>query len=219
MNQEIQNYFKENDYVVIRNFLTPELSAFMYNYCKIKVQSSDLKYVHAKHVYNDHWDGSWAGDEQVNNSFYQYGDPAMESLLELSKNCMEQYTGLSLLSNYSYWRFYQKGNVLERHTDRESCEISTTLCLGYDVSNVDKTVYPDYKWAMFIKDKAGNEIPVAMNPGDMIVYRGDKLEHWREPFKGLCHAQVFMHYNDANGPYKINYDGRPILGVPKYIQF
>ena len=215
MNQEIQKYFKENDYVVIRQFLSPEMAAFIYNYTRIKVKSNDIKYVYANQHYNNMWDGSWEGDDQIPQAFYQYGDPVMDSLLELSIPSMQEYTGLSILPNYTYWRFYQKNDELKRHIDRESCEISTTLCLGYDVSDVDQNVYPDYKWAMFIKDKSGNELPVTMNPGDMIVYRGDRLEHWREPFKGLCHAQVFMHYNDANGPYKIKYDGRPCLGIPK----
>jgi hypothetical protein len=57
-----------------------------------------------------------------------------------------------------------------------------------------------------------------MKPGDMIIYRGCEVDHWREAFKGLNHAQMFMHYNDADGPYKGRYDGRPILGIPKHYQ-
>jgi hypothetical protein len=67
---------------------------------------------------------------------------------------------------------------------------------------------------MFVKEKNGKEIPVHMKPGDMIIYRGCELEHWREPYWGKNHAQVFLHYNEKGGQYDIPNDGRPILGMP-----
>jgi len=67
---------------------------------------------------------------------------------------------------------------------------------------------------MFVKEKNGKEIPVHMKPGDMIIYRGCELEHWREPYWGKNHAQVFLHYNEKGGQYDIPFDGRPILGMP-----
>ena len=53
--------------------------------------------------------------------------------------------------------------------------------------------------------------------GDMLIYSGCELEHWREPLQGKVCSQVFLHYNHANGPFaKTNLlDGRPLLGVPK----
>ena len=48
----------------------------------------------------------------------------------------------------------------------------------------------------------------------MIIYRGDVVEHWREPLWGNNHAQVFLHYNEKDGQYHIPYDGRPMLGLP-----
>ena len=39
-------------------------------------------------------------------------------------------------------------------------------------------------------------ITVNLKPGDMLVYRGMELEHWREEFQGDNCAQVFLHYND-----------------------
>ena len=219
MSQEIQNFFKENGYVVIRNFLTPEIARLMYEYSITKVQRENYRYTYHRNTYHEDWDGKW-GDTQTPNAYSAYADPLMESLLILSKNSMEEFTGLTLLPQYSYWRFYQKHSDLKRHKDRNSCEISTTLCLGYDVSDVDQSVYPDYDWPMWVQGKSGEEIPVHMKPGDMIIYRGCDLDHWREPFIGLNHAQIFMHYNDVNGPLKgsydeTKYDGRDTWGIPK----
>ena len=60
-------------------------------------------------------------------------------------------------------------------------------------------------------------IKYLLKPGDMIIYSGFELEHWREPFEGKLCGQVFLHYNHANGPFaKSNlYDKRPMLGIPK----
>jgi hypothetical protein len=142
----------------------------------------------------------------------------MDTLLSASRGMIENYTGLELIPNYTYWRFYQKDEDLKRHKDRHSCEISVTLCLGYNNSNVDDS---EYIWPMWVEtdelpDQDG--APIYMKPGDMIIYRGCDVEHWRERFKGLNHAQVFLHYNDKAGPYQIEFDGRPILGIPKKFQ-
>ncbi len=66
------------------------------------------------------------------------------------------------------------------------------------------------------KTKKVNKISINLNAGDLIIYRGNKLSHWREPFLGKNHAQVFLHYNIDNIENKINkYDGRPFLGLPE----
>ena len=66
---------------------------------------------------------------------------------------------------------------------------------------------------MFIEELDGKKTPIHMKPGDMIIYRGCELKHWREPFWGKNHAQVFLHYNEKGGEYDIPFDGRPILGM------
>ena len=43
-----------------------------------------------------------------------------------------------------------------------------------------------------------------MKPNDMIVYRGCEIEHWKRTFFGANHAQVFLHYNNVDGPYGEN---------------
>lgn len=209
-----QTYFEENKYVVIKEFLPPEMATIFYQYTKTITQAIDYKIQVDKPHHSEYWDGGF-GDAQVPNTFCRYGDPLMDTLMIMSLNKMQEFTGLTLVPNYTYWRFYQKGDDLKRHTDRGSCEISATLCLGYDTSNVDSNIHPDYDWAMFVADKEGKEIPVHMKPGDLIVYRGIDVEHWRERFIGLNHSQIFIHYNDACGPVRNYLDGRHIIGIPK----
>ena len=39
---EISNFFKENNYVVIKKFLDENLSGFLYNYCINKAKATDF---------------------------------------------------------------------------------------------------------------------------------------------------------------------------------
>jgi hypothetical protein len=61
---------------------------------------------------------------------------------------------------------------------------------------------------------------VLLDVGDMLVYSGCELEHWREPFDGNICGQVFLHYNHVNGPFaeKNKFDGRPMLGLPSFVK-
>lgn len=215
--KEIQNYFKENKYVVIRNFLDSNVSGLVYQYCLAKVQAMDFKTTFDKKNYDSDWDGSF-GDSQAPSSYSAYGDTLMDTILAASRPAIENYTGLNLVANYSYWRLYQKGEILSRHRDRFSCEISTTLCLGYNTSNLDQETFKDYDWPIYVEDIKGNEIAVHLKPGDMLIYRGCEVDHWRDEFLGLNQAQVFIHYNDADGESPNLYDGRPIIAIPKRFQ-
>ena len=63
-------------------------------------------------------------------------------------------------------------------------------------------------------------IKVDLNQGDMLVYRGCELEHWRNKFKGKDCAQVFLHYNNEKTPGSSQnlFDKRPHLGLPSWFK-
>ena len=63
-------------------------------------------------------------------------------------------------------------------------------------------------------------IKVDLDPGDMLVYRGVELEHWREKFKGKECIQVFLHYNNRKtwGAKDNMFDKRPHLGLPSWFK-
>ena len=111
----------------------------------------------------------------------------METLLVDTIKVMQKKTGLRLVPTYSYCRLYRTGNILKRHKDRPSCEISTTLNLGGDnwPIFIDPTgsdnVIDEYK--NIHKPGAPKGVEVNLKPGDMLIYSGCELEHWREPFK------------------------------------
>lgn len=144
------------------------------------------------------------GDPQVPESFSQYAPLCFESLMIILRDKIAEVTGKNLEPAYSYARIYYKGNTLDKHTDRESCQYSATICIENDKE----------PWPIYMEDWKGNVNSVDLYPGDMIVYRGDKLNHWREKYNGDKQIQCFIHYVDIDDKYKdfIN-DRRPMLGL------
>lgn len=206
------DFFRENKYIVVRNLIPKEFTNVYYEYCKLQTLAIDWKSQNRPHLYNKMWDGRF-DDPQCYGVFSKYGDHLMETTLLLKTNEVESLTGLNLLPNYAYWRLYEKGSVLDRHIDRASCEVSATINLGSNVSNVDKSVYPNYEWPIFVKTKEGQELPISLSPGDALIYRGCDIEHWREEFIGLNNAQVFFHWNEKDGEFNKLYDDRPLMGI------
>ena len=145
------------------------------------------------------------GDSQSPNSFAQYSLHCFESLAINLNDLMNKITGLILYPTYTYARIYYTGAILESHTDRPSCEYSTTICI--DSTDV---------WNFYIKDRNGKENILKLNSGDMCVYSGCELEHWRKPYDGQQQIQCFLHYVNSKGPYKdFKYDKRPMMGIFK----
>jgi hypothetical protein len=202
--------FKKNKYTVLKNAISPELAEFVYQYFLNKRNVArflfDQKYLSPFTEYYGVWN-----DEQVPNTYSHYSDMAMETLLQQVKPVMEKHTGLKLSETYSYARIYKEGDVLARHKDRYSCEISTTLNLGGE------------PWPIYL-DPTGKQgqagVKVDLEPGDMLIYSGCDLEHWREEFKGKNCGQVFLHYNKTSSKTaKENYlDKRPMLGAPAWFK-
>lgn len=120
----------------------------------------------------------------------RYGDIVGESLLLDIQPIIEQVVAKKLLPTYSFQRIYHRDGKLVRHVDRPSCEISCTLTIDFD----DKA--PD--WPIYIKLN-NKEIPVILDKGEGLIYRGCDMEHWRNSFKGNYSIHIFLHYVDADG--------------------
>ena len=162
-------------------------------------------------------------DGQIPNTYSQYANIAMETLMLKCQPEMEKATGLKLYPAYTYARVYKKGDILKRHKDRFSCEISTTMNLGGDdwpiyLSPDENVGIPDWKKITAVSKAKG--VKIDLKPGDMLVYRGMELEHWREKFKGKQCVQVFLHYNNRKtlGAKENMFDKRPHLGLPSWFK-
>jgi hypothetical protein len=215
--------FKKNKYEIIKKVINKDIADISYKYLLLKRNVTklffDTRYISP---YEEMF-GIWS-DKQVPNTYSIYGDILMEILLTEIKPIMEKITGLKLIETYAYARIYKKGDVLHRHKDRFSCEISTTLNLGGDewpiyIENKKNVGVPDDKKG--VTTTSNNKgVKVILQPGDMLVYRGNILEHWRDAFNGENCGQVFLHYNNlkTKGSLENKYDRRPHLGLPSAFQ-
>jgi len=202
--------FKKDKYQVIKGAVSKELADFCYQYFLNKREVArylfDEKYISQFTEYFGVWN-----DTQIPETYSHYSDIVMETLLQKVKPVMEEQAEVKLTETYSYARIYKKGDELKKHKDRYSCEISTTLNLGGD------------NWSIFLEpsgEKGKDGIEVKLKAGDMLMYRGCDLEHWRTPFEGEDCGQVFLHYNDASGKdaKQNKFDGRPMIGLPAYFK-
>tara|TARA_Y100000114_G_scaffold47844_1_gene43613 strand:- start:655 stop:1326 length:672 start_codon:yes stop_codon:yes gene_type:complete len=211
--------FKDKKYTVVKSAISKEKSDFIFKYFLLKRKVARYLFDNS---YMSPFREDWGmfNDPQVPKTYSHYSDIAMEVLLEEMLPVLKKETELDLVPTYSYARLYKKGDELKRHKDRESCEISTTLNLGGD------------SWPIFLEPNknvgisgvdgctpSSNNPGVKINlePGDMLIYSGCVLEHWRETFEGEVCGQVFLHYNNiktSGEEYK--FDKRPFLGLPNY---
>ena len=204
--------FKKKKYTVIRQAISKDLAAFVANYFLMQKQVYDTcrnaRYISPFENIIGHYEGQ---DEQIPHTYSQYSNIAMETLMLKCQPEMEKVTGLKLYPAYTYARIYKKGDELKRHKDRFSCEVSTTMNLGGD------------HWDIYL-EPSGKEklkgIKISLKPGDMLVYSGCELEHWREKFKGNECCQVFLHYNNIQtlGSKNNMFDRRPHLGLPSWFK-
>lgn len=186
--------FKKQKYLKIENLVPTDLCRIVTKYALLK---EETEYSPEK-----------AG-EQVENAHSVYSDTLMETMLHFLHPHMEKNTGLELCPTYSYYRVYRPTMDLKEHRDRESCEISTTVCFGFKYTDTT----PEYRWGMYVEP---NNL-ILQNPGDLIVYKGCEVTHWRAPFSAgskSYQVQAFFHYIDKNGPHypEFAYDKRPGIG-------
>ena len=126
------------------------------------------------------------GDPQVPKSNSYYNLSVCNILLGRLVDRVSKEAGKTLRPSYTYCRVCFKGAYLKPHKDRPSCEYSVTL-------NLSQT----HPWAIYMGKKA-----LIQKPGDGVLYKGCEIEHSRKEFEGDEYIQVFLHYIDADGPYK-----------------
>jgi hypothetical protein len=181
--------FQDQGFQKIKGFIPPYFSTYLRNYFFLQAQNNQTK----------------KGDSQAPHSHCLYGDPAFDMVMAISTPLIGEVVGKRLIPQYTYARIYQNGSVLERHCDRPECQYSVTLSLGGEYEKL---------WPIWINDYEGKSHEVSLECGDMVIYAGHDLEHWREKFEGNAQYQLFMHYVDSEGKYKDKiYDGRSNLGL------
>ena len=198
MKHEYSIKYDNEGYVVVKNYLNDQTKNLLFNHTLLKRQVCRHMWKEKKELFSPYLYGYPFGDGQVVGSYCHYSDPIFESLLYSSIKDMSNFTGKTLHPTYSYYRVYEPGAVMKKHIDRTSCKHSMTLCLGYT----------EKVWPIYLEGT-----PINLESGDLLVYRGDKLKHWRDPLPSGYQSQVFLHYVEegAKNWERDRYDTRPLL--------
>ena len=148
-------------------------------------------------------------EAQVEGSLATYTHPQYKQIHSGIRKKLESIIGRELYNTYYYDRFYFVGQELERHADRDACEISVSVHIS---SNIDEC------WPFNIKTVSGAELSLCLEPGDGLLYKGCERPHWRDPLESrykrkrdrlknwitrkeddTYYHQVFFHYVLADG--------------------
>ncbi len=137
------------------------------------------------------------GDEQSALRHVAYNEPVARFFHHQLAGIMSAAAGEPVKPSYVYFASYQGGAELERHTDREQCEFSITLCVDYTPEPESAT-----DWPIHLETPQGTVI-VYQAIGDALLYRGCQVPHYRKRlWRGATSSSIFFHYvrRDFSGP-------------------
>ena len=180
------------DYIIIKNAVDANL-------CKFLALEFEMMEAVCKHMYP----GESLAD-LCENTFARYSPLMMEALSVWLQPVIEEAVDMKLYPTYSYARIYYKGSELQKHFDRETSEVTVSVCLQKDVD-----------WPLYVKNSEGVVHQLDLEVGDIAIYSGRKHEHWRDPLPSEKQILAFLQYVDVNGPSSwLKWDTRPLLGMP-----
>ncbi len=200
-------FFAKNGYLPVKEFVSPELSNFLYKQLLMKVERNEF-----------------ITDQQSPDQPAWAGETFLDAILVEHQKKAEELVGYELYPTYTYARMYNPGAILDAHKDRPSCEVSFTCTLGFEGEPQSLFFCEDKKPEEELpageltneeiqRDRMKNT-PTKMvlsKPGDAALYKGCELIHWRDEVKNVRNlAQIFLHYVAKNGRNSTHkYDGRP----------
>jgi hypothetical protein len=169
MNQILQ----DNNYIFIDNFIDKNKALELYNQFKYDAKNNPQLF------YND---------PQCPKSLAIYNyRPFLELLIEKTP-FMTEIIGEPMFPTYTYSRLYAHGDKLDKHTDRNACEVSVTLNIGGDKD-----------WDIYFTKPNNEIVSYNLKSGQGVIYLGMVSEHWRNVFEGQEYGQIFLHYVKAKG--------------------
>jgi hypothetical protein len=133
------------------------------------------------------------GDEQSPRRYTFHNESVARFFHHQITNAVSAIVGEALKPSYVYLASYLSGAELKKHTDRQQCEFSVTLCLDFSPEPQLATSWP------ICLDTAEGTVTVYQALGDGLVYRGTKVPHYRGVLaEGYTSTSIFFHYVPEN---------------------
>jgi hypothetical protein len=202
--------FKKERYVVLRDIIPKDMIKFVYD-CWLRWEKSDK----LSQVIKPEEDIIFNSPEDTLNrsSAVFENAPWSVALQQYLKPKLEDIIDVELIPTYAYTRKYERNAFLKAHNDRPSCEFSVTLPIAYftDDHKPWKIWVKNDKDYIGVKDdryissitqdipiRERKDIGVELEPGDILVYQGPNVLHWRDRLVGKHSYNIFLHYITYN---------------------
>lgn len=210
MTNELTWKFMQDRYVVLKNLIPKDIINMTLDNWKAHEESSDSG------IYREESDITYKNPaSSIGKSTAMYSAPWAIALHNWLHEELKRHIDINLGITYAYSRKYERGAYLGSHLDRPSCEISATLCLDY--KSDDNSPWPI--WVRNDKNYIGAEAETVrvesqalsqrerkkngcksllLEPGDILLYQGPNIPHWRDYFLGDYSYHIFVHFYNRN---------------------
>ena len=169
--------FREKGYTPIADLIHPFHVAALRRYYRYLIRTGVIR----------------LGDGQSPRRYVAYNEPVARFFHQNIAATLSVVAGEPLKPSYVYLASYLSGAELKKHTDREQCEFSVTLCLDFSPEPVLETPWPIHL------DTLSSTITVYQALGDGLAYRGTRLPHYRSALsEGRTSTSIFFHYVGAD---------------------
>lgn len=166
-------HFQQKGYVPIASLIHPFHVAALRRYYRYQIRTGAMR----------------LGDRQSPLRYGAYNEPVARFFHHQLTPVMSELAGQPLKPSYVYLASYLQGAELKKHTDREQCDFSITLCLDY--SPEPALASP---WPIKLETPRGT-VTVYQALGDGLAYRGMQLPHYRDMLgEGQTSTSIFLHY-------------------------
>ncbi len=169
--------FRESGYVPLGCLIHPFNLAALRRYYRYAIRQGAIR----------------LGDEQSSRRYAAHNESVARFFHHQIANAVGAIAGEAVKPSYVYFGSYLSGAELKKHTDRQQCEFSVTLC-------VDFSPEPDLATSWPIRvDTPEGPVKVYQALGDGLMYRGTKVPHYRHVLaEGYTSTSIFFHYVAAD---------------------
>lgn len=115
------------------------------------------------------------GEQGEPHRWVLHNDPAARTLHAPLAPLVSGLAGEPLKPSFTYLIKYLEGAALDAHRDRAQCAVTAVLQVDFDPEPGGPT-----PWPLIFVTPAGPE-HVFLASGDLLVFRGTAIEHYREP--------------------------------------
>lgn len=205
--------FMKDRYVVLRNFIPKDILTFALDTWKTIEHNEDL-FDKVMRRENDITHNS--PESSLRKSHGAPNTPMGVAMGRWLRDALDSKLDLHLRETYTYARKYERGAYLKAHIDRISCEVSATYCLDYQTDDGkpwkiwlknDRNYAGDYDMEEMFEQTQG--LPprkrddackcLELYPGDVLIYQGPNIPHWRDTFVGDFSYHMFSHFHNVDG--------------------